>query len=92
MGTHAISTTPAWGERMGDGLIRAWRTFYTSVGVDILVAIGVGMIVLLNTGDPLTPVFWLGLLALVVRSAATGIATYWARLKFPPKNLDVTTK
>lgn len=72
-------------ERVGDALIRAARTFWTSVGVDIFVAIGVGMIVLLNSGDPMTPAFWLGVLALIVRSAATGIATYWARLKLPPK-------
>lgn len=79
-------------ERIGDALVRAGRTFWTSVGVDIVVAIGVGMIVLLNSGDPMTPAFWLGLAALVVRSAATGIATYFARLKFPPSSADVTSK
>lgn len=86
MGEHVLH----WSDRVGDALVRAGRTFWTSVGVDIFVAIGVGMIVLLNSGDPMTPAFWLGFAALVVRSAATGIATYFARLKFPPKNADVT--
>jgi hypothetical protein len=58
--------------------------------VDIFVAIGVGAIVLLNSGDPMTPAFWLGFAALVVRSAATGIATYFARLKLPPRNSQTT--
>ena len=82
MGTHAAG-------QWSDAVIRALRTFYTSVGVDILVAIGAGLTILLNGGDPMTPAFWAAFAALVVRSIATSIATYWARLKLPPA--DVTT-
>ena len=74
-----------WGERVSDALIRAWRTFYASVGVDIMVAIGAGLLLLMNNGDPMTPAFWIAFAALVVRSVLTALATYWARLKFPPK-------
>jgi hypothetical protein len=82
MGTRAKSLTEQW----GDGFIRALRTFYASVGMDILVAIGAGLLLLLE-GDPMSPTFWLAFGALVVRSALTGVATYWMRLKFPPKTV-----
>lgn len=71
-----------------DAAVRAARTFYTSVGVDILVAIGAGALLLLNDGDVMSPVFWVGLLALVVRSVVTGLATYFVRLKIAPRNVD----
>jgi hypothetical protein len=77
MGTHVS-------EQWSDAITRALRTFYASVGVDILVAIGAGLTLLLNGGDPMSPTFWLAALALIVRSVVTGIATYWARLKLPP--------
>lgn len=77
MGTHSS-------EQWSDALTRALRTFYASVGMDIMVAIGAGLVILLNTGDPLTPVFWLAFAGLVVRSILTAWATYWARLKVPP--------
>lgn len=77
MGAHVT-------EQWSDAVTRALRTFYASVGMDILVAIGAGLVILLNTGDPLSPVFWLAFAALVVRSVLTALATYWARLKLPP--------
>ena len=77
-------------ERWSDAIVRALRTFYTSVGVDILLAIGVGLTLMLNGGDVMSPAFWLAVLGLVVRSTVTGIATYFARLKLPPRNTQVT--
>jgi hypothetical protein len=77
-------------ERWSDAVIRAIRTFYTSVGIDILLAIGAGLTLLLNGGDPMTPAFWIAVLGLVVRSTVTGIATYFVRLKLPPKNSQPT--
>lgn len=72
-------------EKWFDAAVRAMRTFYTSVGVDIAVAIGAGILLALNSGDVMTPAFWVGVLALVVRSTVTGIATYFVRLKVTPK-------
>lgn len=77
-------------EQWGDAVIRALRTFYTSVGVDILVSIGAGLMLLLNGGDVMSPAFWVAVLILITRSTLTGIATYFARLKLPPRNADVT--
>lgn len=71
--------------RWSDAAVRALRTFYASVGIDILVAIGVGVTALLQNQDPMTPGFWVMVAGLVVRSIVTGIATYFVRLKFPPK-------
>ena len=74
-------------EQWGDAVIRGLRTFYTSVGVDILLAIGAGLTMLLNGGDPMTPAFWVAVAGLIVRSIVTGVATYLARLKMPPRNV-----
>lgn len=74
-------------ERWTDAVVRAARTFYTSVGVDIAVAIGVGLTVLLRDGDVMSPIFWSMVAALVVRSIVTGVATYFVRLKVTPKNV-----
>lgn len=74
-------------EQWVDAVVRALRTFYTSVGVDIVVAIGVGLTLLLNDMDPMSPLFWAAVAGLVVRSTVTGIATYFARLKLTPKNV-----
>lgn len=74
-------------ERWTDAVIRAARTFYTSVGIDILTAIGVGLTLLLQDGDPMSPLFWSLVAGLVVRSAVTSIATYFVRLKITPKNV-----
>jgi uncharacterized membrane protein len=79
---HSAGDYPDW----VDAIIRAWRTFYVSVGVDILMAIGAGLLILLDGEvDILSPIFWTGVLTLALRSVVTGIATYWVRLKFPPK-------
>jgi uncharacterized membrane protein len=81
MADHSSGEIPIW----VDAIVRAWRTFYVSVGIDILASIGVGVITLMDGGDVMTLAFWTGVVGLVVRSILTGIATYWMRLKFPPK-------
>jgi hypothetical protein len=81
MAEHSSGELPDW----VDAVVRAWRTFYVSVGVDILATIGAGLMTLLDGNDVLTTAFWLAALGLVSRSIVTGLATYWIRLKFPPK-------
>lgn len=81
MADHSSGELPVW----VDAIVRAWRTFYVSVGIDILAAIGVGLATMMDGGDVMSLAFWTGVAGLVVRSILTGIATYWVRLKFPPK-------
>lgn len=70
-----------------DALVRAARTFYTAVGVDILALIGVGLTDLLSSGTPVTAAaFWSLAGVLVVKSILTGVASYLLRLKVTPKN------
>ena len=70
-----------------DAFVRAWRTFYTAIGTDILILIGVGLSALLDSGaDVTSPVFWAGAGVLVVKSILTGVATYLLRLKVTPRN------
>lgn len=70
-----------------DALIRAARTFYTAIGVDILALIGVGLTDLLNSGTPVTAgAFWSLAGVLVVKSVLTGVASYLLRLKVTPRN------
>lgn len=70
-----------------DALVRAARTFYTSVGVDILALIGLGLTDLLNSGTPVTSgTFWALGGVLIVKSVLTGLATYLLRLKVTPRN------
>lgn len=77
-----------WAERFSDAFIRAWRTFYVSIGVDILAAVGTGLLLIINEADVLSPAFWLTVLGLLVRSTVTALATYWVRKKFPPVVTD----
>lgn len=74
-----------------DAIIRALRTFYVSVGVDILTAIGAGLLLMLDGADLMSPIFWTGVATLALRSVVTGVATYWVRLKFPPKTVSAIT-
>jgi uncharacterized membrane protein len=85
MADHVAS----WAERVSDATVRAWRTFYVSIGVDILAAIGTGILLMVDGADVLSATFWLGVLALAVRSTVTAAATYWVRHKFPPVNAPV---
>lgn len=70
-----------------DALVRAWRTFYTAVGLDILILIGAGLSSLMESGvDVTSGVFWSAAGVLVLKSVFTGLATYLLRLKVTPKN------
>lgn len=71
-----------------DALIRAWRTFYVSVGVDIAVLIGTGLTDLLSSADVSSKVFWIGAGVLIVKSILTGVATFLLRLKVTPTNVE----
>ena len=71
-----------------DALIRAWRTFYVSVGVDIAALIGTGLMDLLTTADVSSKVFWIAAGVLIVKSILTGVATFLLRLKVTPKNVE----
>ena len=68
-----------------DALNRALRTLWTSIGVDAFVATGAGTLLLLNEGDPTSPLFWGAVGALAVRSLVTAAASYMVRLKVTPK-------
>lgn len=70
-----------------DALIRAWRTFYTAVGLDILLLLGAGLSSLLDSGvDVTSGAFWASAGVLAIKSILTGVATYLLRLKVTPKN------
>ena len=67
-----------------DARNRFVRTLWQGFGLDALVLIGSGLLILLETGDVLTPVFWIAVLVLIVRSILMAAAAYLARLKLPP--------
>lgn len=70
-----------------DAWVRACRTFYTLVGIDILFAVGTGLNGALNDGmDVMSGEFWVFALGLVVKSLVAGIATFFLRLRVTPKN------
>ena len=68
-----------------DALDRAWRTMWQGFLVDALVATGAGMIVMLETGDLTSPVFWSAVGLMVGKSFAMSLASFLARLKVDPK-------
>lgn len=67
-----------------DAKNRAIRTLWQGFGMDALVLIGSGLLILLETGDVMTPVFWIAVLVLIVRSVLMAVAAYLARLKIAP--------
>lgn len=70
-----------------DALVRAWRTFYTAVGLDILVLIGAGLSSMLDSGvDVTSGAFWVAAGVLVLKSVLTGIGTFLLRLRVTPRN------
>jgi len=81
MADHAAFTIKA------DALQRALRTLWQGFGVDALIAIGVGLTLLLDGGDVLSPVFWGGVGVLVIKSALVSLASYLARLRKAPAPL-----
>ncbi|SEE27336.1 hypothetical protein SAMN04489740_1015 [Arthrobacter alpinus] len=70
-----------------DALQRALRTLWQGFGMDALIAIGGGLLLLLNTGDVTSPLFWAAVGVLVVRSVLMSLAAYLQRLGKAPKPL-----
>lgn len=61
------------------------RTLWQGFIVDALVAIGLGLTLLLATGDITSPLFWTALGVLVGKSFLTSLASFLTRLKAAPK-------
>ena len=74
-----------------DALQRALRTLWQGFGVDALIAIGAGLLLLLDGGDVLSGVFWAGLGVLILKSVLTSAASYLVRLRKAPAPLTDPT-
>lgn len=70
-----------------DALDRAWRTFKQGVLVDALSIIGGGTLVLLQSGDVMSPAFWSAVGILTVKTFVMTIASFLHRMKSAPKTL-----
>lgn len=81
MAAHALTVTKA------DALQRALRTLWQGFGIDALIAIGAGLLLLLDGGDVLSPVFWGGVLVLIIKSLLVSLASYLQRLRKAPAPL-----
>lgn len=57
------------------------RTLWQGFIVDALVAIGLGLSVLLGTGDLTSPAFWTAVGLLVAKSFLTSVASWLTRMK-----------
>lgn len=75
-----------------DALVRAWRTFYTAIGVDAAVLIGLGLTDLLTTSDITSATFWTTFGILIGKSVLTSLAAFLLRLKVTPSNIDKSTQ
>lgn len=82
-GAHEASTASQW--KFLDALDRAWRTFYTLVGVDLLLALGNGLTSALNERDVFSGDFWQFVLLLAVKSVLAAIASFLLRYAKQPK-------
>lgn len=70
-----------------DALVRAWRTFYVAIGMDILLLVGAGLTELMGSGVEVTSqAFWAAAGVLMLKSVLTGVASFLLRLKVTPKN------
>lgn len=81
MAAHALTITKA------DALQRALRTLWQGFGIDALIAIGAGLLLLLDGGDVLSPIFWGGVLVLIIKSLLVSLASYLQRLRKAPAPL-----
>ncbi|ALV45841.1 hypothetical protein MB46_10450 [Arthrobacter alpinus] len=72
-----------------DALQRAFRTLWQGFGTDALIAIGAGLVLLVNTGDVTSGVFWGGVGVLVIKSVLVALASYLQRLGKAPAPLPV---
>ena len=75
-----------------DALVRAWRTFYTAIGVDAAALIGLGLTDLLTTADISSEAFWIAFGILIGKSVLTALAAFLLRLKVTPSNIDKSTQ
>ena len=72
-----------------DALDRAWRTFYTLVGVDLLLALGNGINQALNEQDVFSGAFWTFIGVLVVKTLIAAVASFLLRYAKQPKVVPV---
>lgn len=70
-----------------DAVQRAFRTLRQGFGTDALIAIGAGLVLLLDGGDVLSPVFWGAVGVLIIKSVLVALASYLQRLRKAPKPL-----
>lgn len=70
-----------------DAWQRALRTLWQGIGTDALVAIGAGMVLLLDGGDVTSPLFWGAFGVLIIKSVLVALASYLQRLRKAPKPL-----
>lgn len=82
-GAHEASTASQW--KFLDALDRAWRTFYTLVGVDMLLALGNGLTQVLQEKDPMTGAFWQFVLLLLIKTVIAAVASFLLRYARQPK-------
>lgn len=82
-GPDHLAVSTQW--KLLDALDRAWRTFYTLVGVDLLLAIGNGLTQALNEKDVFTASFWQFIVLLIVKSVLAAIASFLLRYVKQPK-------
>ena len=74
-----------------DAVQRAFRTLWQGFGTDALIAIGAGLVLLLDGGDVLSPVFWGGVGVLIIKSVLVALASYLQRLRAAPKPIEAPT-
>ncbi|WP_157875205.1 hypothetical protein [Arthrobacter sp. PAMC 25486] len=70
-----------------DAVQRALRTLWQGFGFDAVAAIGAGLLLLLDGGDVLSPVFWGAFGVLIIKSVLVAFASYLQRLRKAPKPL-----
>lgn len=80
-----MSAHAAVNSSRADALERALQAFWIAVGMDIAIAIGVGMTPLMAQFDVTTPMFWAAFGGLVLKSVVTGVAQFLVRLKLNNK-------
>lgn len=73
-----------------DAVDRAARTFYAAVGVDLLIALGLGLQQLMAEHEPFTSTFWWLLLVLFVKSVLAAVASFLLRYAKQPATPQVT--
>lgn len=70
-----------------DALDRAWRTFKQGILLDALTIIGGQTLVLMQSGDVMSPAFWSAVGILTVKTFVMSIASFLHRLKSAPATL-----